>query len=525
MATEAQLMEGIRRADKAGDTEGVRVLGKALIAMRKPKAKSKDTSALTGFIQGAIKPIDNLSSALSSIPYVGPAIDSASEALGMPTTAQAVQRNDAARQGNTRKGYQTLGNIAGTLPTMALPGGALVQGGVSGALLSDKKNLAGVALDAGIGGASQGVASGVLKGAGTLLAPVASKAGKALYDAGIPLTLGQLAKQGKGAGSKIAAGVESTMRRLPIAKQIVQNAEDRGYMAAYQSVLKRTGVDVPDSIAPGHEALDYIGNKLSSKYQQLLPKLNIVADPKLNAGLAQVGSKVKGVAPSAYKQFQSILKTTGLSDTGGINITGAKLQQADRVLRVEAERFRKGGPNDTIIAEGLEGVREQLRGLAYRQNPQYAKELGALNKNYREFAVARKAAGDPNSTSGIFSPAQYSRAAKGSRSNQFQTRSANQLLTNRSPDSGTAETAALGQLGAIAASGGLGAFASPYLAIPAAAAAGASSLYTTAGQKLINRLAFAPRSKVAKGAGTTLKNLGKYATGPAPALIAAQDGN
>ena len=115
-------------------------------------ANPPNDSKLDAFLGGALKPVDNLARAASSIPVIGPAIDRASEAIGMPKAADAVAFNNARRANNTRTGWQIAGNIAGTLPTSRLPGGAFVQGAASGALLSDANDAGGLITDAVVGG-------------------------------------------------------------------------------------------------------------------------------------------------------------------------------------------------------------------------------------------------------------------------------------------------------------------------------------------------------------------------------------
>jgi len=98
----------------------------------------KDDSKLNGLMLGALKPIDNAARALAgALPEgVTSAIDTAGAAMGMPSQEQAYEANQAAREGNSATGMQLAGNIAGTLPTLALPGGALAQGAAGGALRS-----------------------------------------------------------------------------------------------------------------------------------------------------------------------------------------------------------------------------------------------------------------------------------------------------------------------------------------------------------------------------------------------------
>lgn len=174
MADRQQVYEAIRRADAAGDRASVERLGRYLREMDAPKQPA-DNSRSRGFLGGALRPLDNAATWFANTP-VGAALDRAGQAIGLDSTAGAVKKNDALRRGNARTGYQMLGNIAGTLPTLALPGGAFVQGAAGGALLTDKPNdLRSVARDAVIGGV--GGKAGDLAGK-RVIAPLAERAGR-----------------------------------------------------------------------------------------------------------------------------------------------------------------------------------------------------------------------------------------------------------------------------------------------------------------------------------------------------------
>lgn len=120
--------------------------------VRGQSSRPADNSRTRGFIGGVLKPVDNLATWLSEVPVVGPALDDLGEAVGLPSTKQAVAKNNRARKRNTRTGWQTIGNIAGTLPTAYLPGGVMAQGAAAGALLTeDPTDAKGVMRDATIG--------------------------------------------------------------------------------------------------------------------------------------------------------------------------------------------------------------------------------------------------------------------------------------------------------------------------------------------------------------------------------------
>lgn len=132
---------------------------------------AKDDSRLRGLVLGAVKPLDNAATWLTQTP-VGRVLDRLGQSMGLPSTEQGVRQHDRARQINTRTGYQGAGTAIGTLPTMYLPGGVLVQGAAAGALSADKPlDAKNVAIDAA-GGAIAG------KVGEKVLAPVAERLGR-----------------------------------------------------------------------------------------------------------------------------------------------------------------------------------------------------------------------------------------------------------------------------------------------------------------------------------------------------------
>ncbi len=150
-------------------------------------AAPKPTSHLQGIIEGVMKPWNNAARALESgveAIGLGGAMRSANALLGMEPTVNAAERtqqNALARSPYRSSGAgKFVGNVLGTLPTMALPGGALVQGAAGGALLTDARDARGIATDAVIGGAAGKAGELVAR---HIVAPIAGKAVRAVRNA------------------------------------------------------------------------------------------------------------------------------------------------------------------------------------------------------------------------------------------------------------------------------------------------------------------------------------------------------
>jgi hypothetical protein len=154
------------------------------------KPIKQQVDQLLGLGKGAYKPIDNASLALESV-IRGSAAEKPLAMMGrglrnvLPEGVVSFIDNPAAyyaqreRQGVVPgKIGEFAGNVAGTLPVMALPGGVFAQGAASGALLTDKRTMGGVAQDALIGGVAGQVADKALKGIGSVASDLLSKSPK-----------------------------------------------------------------------------------------------------------------------------------------------------------------------------------------------------------------------------------------------------------------------------------------------------------------------------------------------------------
>lgn len=494
--------------------------GKAVTALdggRKGPPKSaapkQDKSALNAFILGARKPVENIAR------WAGPvtrAVDAVGTSLGFPESEEASSQNQMLRQGNTRTGWQTLGNIAGTLPTARLPGGAFTQGAVSGALLSDRKAPQGVATDSVIGGIGGKIGQGIVNSFAYAAKPVTSAAGRALYEAGIPQTVGQIARQGKSLTSRGVAAAEDALSSVPFLGDAINAARSHGVEAFNTAIanraLKNIGENVPKKMEPGIDMVDFVGDRLSKKYQALVPQLNATYDKTFQTDLASA-KKVTDVLPNArQKQFAQIVKDVLGNRSQGSRITGQNLKDAESRLTMLYKKFSKSTDADqTILADAIDDVRQALRDSVARSNPSHAADLQAINKGWAQLATYRTAANAPGNATGVVTPTQMLAASKRSGFRDEWARAAKEILPSQLADSGTARRAMQGAV----ASGAAGAVVNPWLAVPAAG----SMLYTKPGVSALNAFVYAPRGKAATVAGESLRRLGRFAPGAVPPLI------
>ncbi len=492
-----------------------------------------DDSALSGFIGGAIKPIDNIVRAALQNPTFAAIDKSISDAVGLPSGREAVDANDAMRADNSRTGWQTIGTIGGTLPTLALPGGGLAQGAAAGALSTDARDFGGVAKDAIIGGAI-GRAGDAVAG---LIAPQVSANVRRLIDEGVRLTPGQILGQG-GALGRLAKNAEDIIGSVPIAGAAVRAAQERGVQdlnsAAINRALRPIGERLPRDLRSGNDAVRFAGDKLSAAYNEVLPQLSGQLDQTFGRRIDAIRSRAN--LPQEYTQMldnalgeleNAFTRTSGPNGT----FSGRSLRDASERLNDLASAWRKSDdPYIRIVGDTTEQFRQQLHALARRQNPQAAKRLRDIDRGYASLVrVEKAAAGTPD---GAFTPAQYQSAtrmtdrsarrrasARGQALDQDLSSAANTVMTNRAAQGGSKDINSLIGLGvgagsalsgnpyAIAGAGLIGAGSAAYSRPAQAVARGILARNPSLTEEVIADLVRYGNRAVSPSATTTISSL------------------
>ena len=491
-------------------------------------AEPDDDSALSGFVAGALKPIDKAAEWITNT-GVGKAIDNFGVSLGFPSATDTNAEHDEWRRNNTRTGWQLAGNVAGVLPLSTLGGGALLQGAMGGALLTDSHDLKGTAWDATLGAGGGYVGGKLLSGLGSLATGAKNQGARLLNEAGIPLTLGQLGRAGGNLPGRIVAGVEERLSGLPIVGDVVNAARDRGItglnVALGNRILGNVGDKLPKGTVAGHDMVDAVQSSLSARYGKLVPNLRGVMDQDFAADLAAAKAATATLPPARQRQLATIVDDVFRNRTNGNLISGQALKDAESRLTFLFKKYASSSDADqTILAEAIDGVRTGLRNMVLRSNPSHADELRGLNTAWAQLKDLRSAirsGSDATKATGIVTPGAALRttARQGYRDPLLEA--AVDALPNRTPDSGTAGRAAL-FLGAGAAGGAatVDPREHPYLA---AALATTAALSTKTGQTALNKLAFGARPPAVKATGTALNKLGRYAPQlVTPALVAPQ---
>jgi len=346
------------------------------------------------------------------------------------------------------------GEVVASAPLGLLRGGALAQGAVGGALLSDKNDLLGVGMDALTGMAGGYGARALMRGASKVADPVVDEGLKTLINSGIRVTPGQYGRSTGGKLGALAARTEDRATSTPFVGSMVQGGRDNSLDDFARATINRAvgpiGLELPQQMKPGRNAVKWAGDKLSAAYDSLLPRLSVSGDEAFLSDLQGIHREAQTLAPARVDQFNSIVNDLGRFWQGGRNLTGESLKAVDTRLGERIRRFSTSPDADQQdLGDALQSVRDAVHDLAARQNPDFAGELSSINQGWKGLVQVEKASA--NSKAGI-SPAGYSQAVKQSSStvrrrgysrgealNQDLSDAASDILPSDLGNSGTAD--------------------------------------------------------------------------------------
>lgn len=495
------------------------------------RRQMNNRSGMFGAMAGMIKPVDNLALWTSKIPGVGPAIDSLGQAMGLPSADQAYNRNQRARSANTEKGAQVIGNIAGTLPTLAIGGPAapFVQGAVQGATLTeDARNPGDVLGNALLGGLTGwGLNAALGKVASGLRGFVANT----LRDQNIAL----LAKEGvtmspAQRGGRLANFIEDKfLGSLPLVSEIPKAtraaATNDLRVAAANRVLSPIGANIERGTPMNNLAIGKVQDIVNTAYDDAISPLAVRYDPALDQGLNSALAGAAGdVGPEGAAQLASYADS--LRQRLAPGLSGAPLKREIQNLREVASNAMQ---KDTLLGQKFWGIADSLDNALESQNGAAAGQFRLARESQALLHRLNDAASRPGVVNGEFGPTQLLSAAKrkgyGTNSANIANNTARMLdLANAGADVLRVETAnsgtiprALSTLGIGGAGYGVGAGAiNPIVA--GAPIAAALAPYIPQVNRALQTLKMAERPEAVKALG---EYLSRYAPALGPAGTAA----
>lgn len=526
MATLEQLQSALVKADAAGDADAARAFASEIRKMKQPgktaAAPAQETTPdPTGSFgqnvaAGAGKFVvdtgmgiksllnDAAASVESAVPApVRNAVNSVGDFLGMKPAGQ-VQAEGVKAIEETRKRDAPLmstvgGNVGyfgGALATApVLPATTTLRGGAAlgttmGALqpaVNWEERGGNALLGMLTGGASQAATNSLAR----VVSPNTAPEVRALLDQGITPTPGQIL------GGSVKR-TEEALTSVPIVGDAIKSGQRRAVTDLNRTAINRAlepiGEALPAGMA-GREAIEFVNDRLSNRYNTLLPQLNAQADQRFTQQIGTVQNMVNTGAldPNVARAFNRILQNDVMGKFQGQNraITGQTLKQIESDLGQQISRMSASTDADQrLIGDALQQVQAELRGLVQRSNPARADELRALNTGWANFKRVQKAAAGVGAEDGVFSAAQLQSAVKASdRSKdkgafarggalmQDLSDPAKAVLGNTVPDSGTAYRG-MTAMGA----GGLAGLLNPYAG---AAVLTAPVMYSRPGQNAL----------------------------------------
>lgn len=424
---------------------------------------------------------------------------------------------------------------AGMLPSFARANpyiqGAAV-GGAAGALTPTETGTTGmeavqeIPQKVGMGALGGAGGTAVGRGVANVIAPKLSEAAQKLIGEGVNLTPGQMMG---GALRKL----EDKLTSVPLLGDVIDYSRTKGIeefnKAAYKRALEPIGGTVPKET--GRAGVEAVKEQISNAYNTLLPKMTFVPDKPLYDSLSRLDKVVVGLPKPETKMVADNVKAIiqkHMPDNGLISGNSYKAIEAD--LGELASNYAGSKGTDAMVGNAYKQALGQVRQALSRSNPDYAEELGNINKAFANFARIRKA-GSMANTQEMITPSQLANAVKaadesagkgatatGKALMQDLTDAGVQVLPSKIPDSGTAGRSALVNmlLGAGAGAGGSGAYqAFPTVTTVGAGLAGAAAAPYLPGMRQLVTTAVGKRPESAKKLADAIRELAPYLAAPA----------
>lgn len=391
--------------------------------------------------------------------------------------------------------------------TLGKVAGGAVSSGVQGALMpvtqgdywSEKGKQAGTS--AAVGGA--------LPILGKMI-PKRTEEAKALLKQGVKVPF--LQQFGQGAGR-----FEDKLQSVPLVGDAIRSsrlaAQDQFNRSTWDKVLAPLGQTLPKNAQTGNKAAEHVQKAISQSYDDVLGKIGFKADQQFTSDIGNLRNLAASLPDEQAAQLERILKTEVFD-----RMTPAGLMSGESIKRAESrlgEKMRTAMRSQNVwdgdLADALHEAQAIIRSTLERQNPAHAPKLQAINKAQAMAYRPERAASMLGAKDGVFTPAQLLSAVKakdpsknhrafaqGRALMQDWAQQADNTLSSKIPDSGTAERlmlggASLGGLSLVPTGGQVAAGLAmlPYLPGGRALGRGVANTLEKTGNTLTNRAPYA----------------------------------
>jgi hypothetical protein len=430
--------------------------------------------------------------------------------------------------GALMKGVGMISSFAKASPYLQ---GAAV-GGASGILTPSETGNSGlealqeIPQKTGLGAVGGVTGTGIARGVSNVIAPKISEAAQKLIGEGVNLTPGQMMG---GALRKM----EDKLTSVPLLGDIIDYSRTKGIeefnKAVYKRALEPIGGTVPEET--GRAGVEAVKSQISNAYNTLLPKMTFIPDQPLFDSISRLDKIVVGLPKPETKVVAENVKNIIQKHTpsNGL-ISGESYKAIESDLGELASNYAGAKGTEAMVGKAYKQALADVRATLARSNPQYAEELGAVNKAFANFSRIRRA-GSMANTQEMITPSQLANAVKAADESAGKGATATgkallqdlsdagvQVLPSKVPDSGTAGRSALvnALMGAGAGAGGASAYqAFPTVTAVGAGLAGAVALPYLPGARKLATTLVGKRPEAAKKLADAIRELAPYMAAPA----------
>ena len=283
------------------------------------------------------------------------------------------------------------------------------------------------------------------------VAPAITEKASELIKKGVALTPGQAVGGSSLLGTGLQRAEERAADTVPLLGDAIRGAFDRATAgfnrAAVTEALAPIGTKVPKNLE-GKELIGYGQRLLSNAYNSTLSKMKIENVMPL---ASEMDTITKDLSEDIAKDVQGRVSRyiTKKFKNGGMS--GQDIKKAQTLLRKDILRLRREGSEiGARKADALEDIRNVFSAELQKANPVQGPKLNQIDKAYGQFEIVRNAELRRKTTEGFLPGDLLQSVAKGDvtkRQSKFSAgearmqnlaRDAQQVMGNRTPDSGTA---------------------------------------------------------------------------------------
>jgi len=461
-------------------------------------APAASKEAPSGFVQGLMDPVygaaqlvaKGLEQVPESVTVMGRPVAASARAFSEKVIPQREQQYQAERQAAGAEGTdwsRVAGNVVNPANLVAgVRAAPVIAGAIQGALtpVTETGDFVGEKTQQTAMGAVGGKLGEVAtKAAGSVLNPLVSKAEQTMRDLGITPTVGQTLG---GAYRK----AEDFAQNLPLIGEAVRNAREKVLFDFNKSVINKALGKIDDKLPAeviGRDAVQYAADQVSSKYDDVLNKINFNLDFKTTSGILAALNKASLPSAAEKETAINVLNNVALSRFDKTTLTGAEYKAIESDLRKEAANYLSSTTaSDRNIGKALEETLKVFKAELYNQNPKMTPQLRRVDSAYGDLAVMERAAANGGAVNGVFTPKNYQMAVR--QADVTRNKRAFARGTARGQDVAEAAMETLGRDSASTLEGRLALSNLGGSAVALAASPVAAVMYTDAGKRAMDTL-------------------------------------